>query len=210
VHRMGMCICILLVIAGTARAIDQTATAQAPAVHPSLICGPASLWQVARLCGKELTLSEVTSLLQTRPGQGTSVRQMVEGARRMGLEAEVLRTDPESLRKDPRMAIVFLETKDLEGVDGHFALLESAGPEVVTLVDGPTVTRVPVRDFQRWWKGIAIMVGPKPPGPPALSWTNVMALLGGTLISASSFMIVRHWVCSAWLLWRSPRRRSSV
>jgi ABC-type bacteriocin/lantibiotic exporter with double-glycine peptidase domain len=138
-------------------------------------CGVACLTMVLRHYGHHATLSEVREMCGTSR-DGNSAFELVEGARRFGLQARGLSLDLERLA---RLRVPAILHWDLN----HFVVVEALGPGGgARLVDPASGRRrVTAEELDRSFSGVALELVPGPAfirrSAPALSWRRYVAVL---------------------------------
>jgi ABC-type bacteriocin/lantibiotic exporter with double-glycine peptidase domain len=156
-----------------------------------MMCGPKCLYLVARLYGRPARLGEITRCCSTDPEKGTTVGDLIDCAARLGLTAEVVRTDLDALCVDKRKAILIVDA------NSHFVLFHDKRGRKVRFVDDERLREVDVEEFDRYWEGLAIMIAPVMSGDSnGLSGSRPLALL----------LIVAGSVASVLVIFRSRRK----
>jgi len=120
-----------------------------------MMCGPECLWLVAHLYGKEVSLEKLVRMAGTDPHSGTSVEDIIRVCRQLGLPAEAVETDLDSLLWDPRRDILLVSN------NSHYVLLLGADEENVFVADGRGRRAIDGGAFSNYWGGVAIAVGPE-------------------------------------------------
>jgi len=139
--------------AGICRVGNSSDEGSAPRFVDGMMCGPECLWLAAHRYGKHVSLETLMRMAHTDPRTGTTVRNMLNVCRELGLSAECVETDLDSLLADSRQDILLVLNNT------HFILLVGADAEKVYLVDEARREEMDRVTFARYWGGLAIAVG---------------------------------------------------
>jgi ABC-type bacteriocin/lantibiotic exporter with double-glycine peptidase domain len=113
-------------------------------------CGPAALQYVARCCGMEYSQSQLARLMGTTNENGTSHKQMLEGAKELGLSTfsvEWFSLDKLSSLLPTHYIIVNWIDGTNEHTDGHYSPLLKVEGNKIYLADA-TMDR---KTFEKKW-----------------------------------------------------------
>ena len=134
------------------------------AVYGNPMCGPNCLWQVARLFGKNVELSQMAYSCNVIDQRQASLWDLVETAKGLGLDAVAVKTNCRGLREEPRVAILHIFVDIGTELCGHYVLLDSITENHVRIVDGRRLINMDVGVFKSHWDGYAVLIGREPSG----------------------------------------------
>ena len=137
-------------------------------------CGAAALGSVLGYYGRVVPLEELRVACAVSR-DGVNAANVLKAARRYGLEASGIRTEPSGLAKSPILPMVFWNFN-------HFVVIEGAGPRGVWINDpavGPR--RVSWDEFEGSFTGIALEFKPGPEFRPGGSRQRLLPALAGRL-----------------------------
>lgn len=113
-------------------------------------CGPGVIQQIASYEGMTFSQSELAQIMQTTIQDGTSQKNLHEGAKSIGLKAFPLKgLDIEELATllDNHYIVVNWMDGENEDDDGHYSLLDRVENGLVYLNDNT----VPINEFEEKW-----------------------------------------------------------
>lgn len=87
--------------------------------------------------------------------KGTSLFGMVKAAQEMGLQAEAVKTNIKTLKKDSRIVVLLLSFTDFN----HYVILDKMENRKVRLLDGGKFRNLTIGELESIWKGYAIFIG---------------------------------------------------
>jgi len=154
------------------------------------LCGPRCLWLAATKLGRDVSLESLISMAKVDAKKGTSVKNMLEVARGIGLTGQIVRTDVSAIGRDPRCAILIVDDHS------HFVFVKDILGGAVTVIDGHEIKTLAADPLRKRWQGEAIMVGaPGRPltgarGPVWGGWAGVAA--GATLLLLAVGGLIRR------------------
>jgi ABC-type bacteriocin/lantibiotic exporter with double-glycine peptidase domain len=140
--------------------IDMTAERIMPSQESSGWCGAACMAEaIKRRKGIKISQSEVAKVLGTTDENGTSLRQMVAGARKFGLEASIVvgRSLDKLQKQVDKGNIVILDWMSGHNLDedGHYSLLEATTKKTITVNDSDgmvgSLRTFLKKDFKKVW-----------------------------------------------------------
>lgn len=137
--------------------INNTASTdlQSMELRLNTMCGPNCIWQIAKAHGIECTLEDIAKNAGTNPIDGTTVNGMLESCKKIGLQAQAVKTNIKTLSEDPRVAIVLLKSNKLM----HYMIIDEINDKDIRLLDATKFAVISRDQFKTFWSGVAILIG---------------------------------------------------
>lgn len=161
-------------------------------VSPNMMCGTNCLWQICKVAEINCSLGAISNYIEMTPEKGASLGGMVRGARKLGFQAEAVKTDIVALESDRRIAILLLTLNDF----GHYVLLDKIEGDDIRLLDSDKFRTISRRDLSSIWSGTAILIGENTANKDVNLKKNVgygVVILGAfILLSGSVYLIKTH------------------
>jgi ABC-type bacteriocin/lantibiotic exporter with double-glycine peptidase domain len=119
-------------------------------------CSVNALFVVLRLRGQEVSYERVEEVVAVSQA-GTSMIELVKSSRQLGLNAQVVRATPRSLRSCSLPVIAHYEEE--VGTSGHYVVVTATTTDEIQVIDGTTAAlrNMPIADFQTRWSGHLIV-----------------------------------------------------
>ncbi|HET6324290.1 MAG TPA: cysteine peptidase family C39 domain-containing protein [Planctomycetaceae bacterium] len=168
-------------------------------------CGVACAYMLARLVGQEVDYSDAVAAIPIEKG-GSSLLDLQEGLRTMGVSAAILKAKPAELDRMTMPVIAhLLPRRETSDSVGHFLLLLQVDERFVRYIEpnyATSIETVPRNQFLRCWSGY--LVAPTPRKTPFEGRAEfAMWSMFAILASIGSFPAVR--VIRA-RVWGNPKR----
>ncbi len=122
-------------------------------------CGAASLASVCAHYGLKFPIARIRQYAFTDK-KGTNVLGMIEGAKKLGLEAKGVRAQPEALKMIPLPVIAHVVVKE---VLHHFVVVYKVDDRCIEYMDpgDGEMHRATWEEFRQLWTGVLILLEPK-------------------------------------------------
>ncbi len=116
-------------------------------------CGPGVIQRIASYEGMAFSQSELAQIMKTTQEEGTSQKNLHEGAKSIGLKAFQLKgleiEELSTLLEHHYIVVNWMDGED-EKEDGHYSLLDRVENGIVYLNDA----EMPVKEFEEKWYDI--------------------------------------------------------
>lgn len=155
-----------------------------------MMCGPYSLWLAARTIGVDVSLKRIKQVAGTTPWDGTSIQGMIDAARDLGLQPQVIRASLDYISRDPRQTILVLDDNT------HFAFVKEIADDRVVMIEYLALREFSQAELNDRWDGLAIMIGlPDDPitAPPQIyTFWPWLAVIGTVLFATGATLLLRN------------------
>jgi peptidase C39-like protein len=157
------------------------------ALVPGAADASPEIWRTANRCGANaayiaLRLNNIDAdydrVLERLPinERGTTLREMRDGLASFGLDVQVVRATPDSLRRCPLPVIAHFEEQKEAG--GHYQVIIQARSDGVLAIDGTSANTgwIEMQEFREHWTGYLLIMERRPWWRPLVPVAVVLGL----------------------------------